>query len=122
MSETLYTSQELFLPEKLLSRLMNDESLLKEVLEACLPDLVRNNDAFENQMNSGDFPEATRTIHTIKGSAQNADLKRLALLSRDIETALSEGRTENAQSLKAELSRVVGETVQEVEGYLLKGK
>ncbi|MBK1878025.1 Hpt domain-containing protein [Pelagicoccus mobilis] len=122
MSEPAYKSQELFVPELLLSRLMEDRDLMREVLDACLPDLRTNHRLFSSQLESGDLREALRTIHTIKGSAQNADLKSLAFLARDIEEHLKNGQAVEALALLGELSRVVGASVQAVEGYFLAEK
>lgn len=117
MSDLAYTKQKLFVPETLLSRLMDDEDLMKMVLEACLPDLGLNLERFKGQLEDGEITEATRTIHSMKGSAQNSDMKALALLALHIEDLLKAGEIEAAKSLEGELSRIVGESIQSVEGY-----
>jgi len=122
MLDTTYKTQELFAPKTLLSRLMDDEELMKQVLDACLPDLTANHNRFVAELESDAFSEAIRTIHTIKGSAQNSDLKSLALLAKEIEEALKEERPEDAWAMREELSRVVGDSVQAVEGYFLNQK
>ncbi|EDY83642.1 Hpt domain protein [Verrucomicrobiia bacterium DG1235] len=117
MSELSYKAHKFFIPETLLSRLMDDEDLMKEVLDACLPDLNDNVKLFSQQLEDGLYKEATRTIHTIKGSAQNSDLKALSLLSLEIEDALYSGLVDKARSLRPDLDEVVGNSIQAVERY-----
>lgn len=117
MSELAYTKQKLFIPETLLSRLMDDEALMKMVLEACLPDLGLNLERYKNQLEKGEIEEATRTIHSMKGSAQNSDMKALAHLAMHLEDLLKAGEIGAAKSLEGELERIVGESIQSVEGY-----
>lgn len=119
MSLSNYKLHELFASETLRSRLMDDEDLMKQVLDACLPDLQANGKIFSNQMEQGSFTEARRTIHSIKGSAQNSDLKVLAVLAGEIEESLREGRYDAACERRGELSKVVGDSVEAVEGYFL---
>lgn len=117
MSKSPHTSKELFLPESLLSRLMDDKELMKEVLDACMPDLASNYLRFLAQLEEGVVEDAVRTIHSIKGTAQNADLKALAVLSREVEECLRRGQLERVRMMLEELSTVVEGSVQAVEGY-----
>lgn len=117
MSEVSQKSQCYFLPESLLSRLMGDADLMKQVLDSCLPDLLANRLKYLELMDREAFGEARKTIHRIKGSALNSDFRALAVLAREIEDSLKSGYPEDAQARAEELSRVVDETVRAVEGY-----
>lgn len=105
---------ELFVPESLLSRLMDDRDLMKQVLEACLPDLGRNLERYQAQLAIGDLKEALRTVHSIKGSAQNSDMRALAAVAVEIEDALREGDREYARNREGEFVTVVEDTLHEV--------
>ncbi len=107
----------LFAPETLLSRLMNDVDLMRQVLDACLPDLSSNVELFAAQLAEDNLVEARRTIHSMKGSAQNSDLRALAALTLEIENALKNGDAGFARERQEELSSVVGDSIRAVEGY-----
>lgn len=118
VSEETYKGRKLFIRESLLNRLMGDEDLVKQVLAACLLDLSSKLERFRQQLAEDSLVEARRTIHSIKGSAQNSDLAALLEISKEIEDLLSDGQSEKALSLQGELSQVVGESIRVVEQYL----
>lgn len=107
----------LFVPESLLSRLMDDEALVKEVLDACLPDLLNYLERFRKQLSEGDLDEARRSVHSIKGSAKNSDLRALASVASEIEDALAAGNEDVAWAKEGELAEVMRESIRAVEGY-----
>lgn len=104
--------------EELLSRLMDDEDLAKQVLEACLPELQQKLEIFQGQLDDQSSMEAVKTIHSIKGTALNSGLTALSHVSRDIESALKEERRELVDSLRDDFVAVGQATVQELQAYL----
>lgn len=114
MPDATYKDLKLFVPESLLSRLMDDRDLMLQVLEACLPDLRNNLERFREQLAAGDLKEARRTVHSIKGSAQNSDLRALAALTLEIEDSLKEGDGTIARDREAEFVALVEGTVNEI--------
>lgn len=121
MYEASYKDLRLFVPESLLSRLMDDEELMRQVLDACLLDLGSNLELFKSQLASGDLVEACRIVHSMKGSAQNSDLKALASLTMEIEEALKNGDSDFARDRQEDLSSVVEDSIRAVEGYITEG-
>ncbi|MDQ8183226.1 Hpt domain-containing protein [Pelagicoccus sp. SDUM812005] len=117
MPDATYKDLKLFVPESLLSRLMDDRDLMLQVLEACLPDLRNNLERFREQLAAGDVKEARRTVHSIKGSAQNSDLRALAALTLEIEDSLKEGDEGFARAKVGELADVIENTIREIQGY-----
>lgn len=111
-------SASLFDAESLKSRLMGDEELVVQVLEACLPDINANFRDFVEALESGDFSTATQRIHAMKGASQNADLAAVAQLTLRIEDALRAGETKFAEDNVVRLERIVGQTIAEVRRYL----
>ncbi|MDQ8187956.1 Hpt domain-containing protein [Pelagicoccus sp. SDUM812002] len=120
MTEENPTPPRLFAAETLRWRLMNDEDLMKDVMDACLIDLSSNFDRFAKQLTEGQIEEASKTAHAIKGSAQTSDLKALALLAAEIETALLSGDTAVAQGRLGALSKLVEDSIRAVKEYFSK--
>lgn len=117
MSSKPHNNEPLFVAESLLSRLMDDHDLVKQVLDACTVELSSNLDLFQQRLSEGNVEEARRMIHTIKGSAKNTDLRSLATLSSEIEDDLRDGDLEKARGLATELSLVVVDSLAAVDRY-----
>lgn len=118
MNDRPCVSPKLFDSESLKSRLMGDEELVAQVLEACVPDINANFRDFVDAIESGEIRDATRRIHAMKGASQNADLKAVSDLTLCIEQSLRDGETEFARSSVAQLEEMVGQTILEVRRYL----
>ncbi len=108
----------LFDSENLKSRLMGDEELVAQVLEACVPDINANFRDFVEAIQSGEVSDATVRIHAMKGASQNADLAAVSDLTQRIEESLRSGETGFALESIDRLEEMVGQTIGEVRQYL----
>lgn len=108
----------LFDSENLRSRLMDDDELVTQVLEACLPDLNANFRDYIEAVDSGEFDSARLCIHAMKGASQNAGLVEIAKLTIQIEESLRAGDTAFARESIDRLQGVVGDTIGAVRLYL----
>ncbi|EDY81488.1 Hpt domain protein [Verrucomicrobiia bacterium DG1235] len=118
MPDRRETSLKLFDSDRLLSRLMGDEELAAQVLEACVPDINANFLEFVDAIESGEIGVATHRIHAMKGASQNADLSAVSALTFKIEESLRAGETSFALESIERLEGIVGETIGEVRRYL----
>lgn len=101
----------LFDSENLRSRLMGDEELVAQVLEACVPDINANFRDFAEAIELGNLDAATFRIHAMKGASQNADLSAVSSLTSRIEQSLRRGESAFARDSVTLLESVVGETM-----------
>lgn len=118
MQETNNDSTQLFDSESLRSRLMGDDELVSQVLEACVPDINANFKDFVEAVESGRWEDATLRIHAMKGASQNADLTAVSLLTLEIEQSLRSGESEFAKESVERLEEMVGATIGAVRDYL----
>lgn len=118
MNDQPCDSLTLFDSENLKSRLMGDEELVAQVLEACVPDINANFRDFVEAIESGEINTATIRIHAMKGASQNADLTAVSELTQRIESSLRAGETEFARGSVDQLEEMVGQTIGEVRRYL----
>ncbi|MBD5782128.1 Hpt domain-containing protein [Pelagicoccus sp. NFK12] len=118
MAEPAFNPTNLFDLESLKSRLMGDEELVAQVLEACVPDINANFRDFALAIQSGEVETATVRIHAMKGASQNADLVAVSELTQQIESSLRAGDTEFARQSVDRLEELVGQTIGEVRRYL----
>lgn len=118
MQDTQNDSPQLFDSESLRSRLMGDDELVSQVLEACVPDINANFKDFVEAVEAKKWDDATRRIHAMKGASQNADLKAVSLLTMQIEQSLRAGELDFALKNLDRLEDMVGETIGEVRRFL----
>ncbi|MBK1878022.1 Hpt domain-containing protein [Pelagicoccus mobilis] len=118
MQDSTHDSPRLFDSESLRSRLMGDDELVAQVLEACVPDINANFKDFAEALESGEMKDATLRIHAMKGASQNADLTAVSLLALEIEQSLRAGQSRFARENVERLEEMVGETIGEVRRYL----
>jgi CheY-like chemotaxis protein/HPt (histidine-containing phosphotransfer) domain-containing protein len=71
----------------MLVRLMNDEPLMRTVVEAFLLDIPRQISALKEYMDKGDISSVVRQAHTIKGASANVGGDRLRDMAYGIEQA-----------------------------------
>ncbi len=93
-------SEGLFDKATLGRRLMDDDELMRQVLEASIIDLNTNFKTFLDKFHTEQDLEALNLIHTIKGSAQNVNFGSLAKIAMDIE---SDFRSNNAVAAKGKI-------------------
>ncbi len=74
-------------------------------------------DLFEASMNSGNYEEALRAVHTLKGICQNLSFDRLYASSNLVTQALKENDPERAASMIPQLSEDYHGTVCAIEEY-----
>ncbi len=108
----------LFDAQNLRSRLMGDEELVAQVLDACVPEINANFRDFVDAIQSGEVATATVRIHAMKGASQNSDLTAVSLLTQRIEASLRAGETRFALESVDRLEALVGETIGEVRRFL----
>lgn len=118
MQENADDSLQLFDSESLRSRLMGDDELVSQVLEACVPDINANLKDFVDALESGRWDDATRRIHAMKGASQNADLTAVSRLTLEIEQSLRAGESSFALESVERLEDMVGATIGEVRRFL----
>ncbi|MDQ8202993.1 PAS domain S-box protein [Pelagicoccus sp. SDUM812003] len=108
----------LFNPQDLLGRLLQDTELMRQVLEASVLDLQKNYEDFIAAAREQRIKDALLKIHSIKGSARNASLVRLASLAAELESELKTNAASATQDRLDLLQRYVSSTVSEVERFL----
>lgn len=89
----------------LLERLMDDEELVKEVLDGFLSDIPKRLDALKEALRKGDAPVAQRHAHTVKGAAANVNAYALRDVAACMEDAAEAGDLETTASLMPLLSK-----------------
>lgn len=82
----------------LLDRLMGDEEIVAEIMEAFLTDMPQQIGALRNYLEVGDAAGAERQAHTIKGAAANVGGEVLAALASELEQAGKTGDLERILS------------------------
>ncbi len=118
MKDQTCDSPRLFDSDNLKSRLMDDEELIVQMLEACMPDLNANFRDFVEALELGEVEKATMRIHAMKGASQNADLTAVSELTLRIEQSLRSGETQFALESVERLEMLVGQTIGEMRRYL----
>lgn len=96
-------SSDIFDHASLANRLMEDENLVRQVLEMSIDDINTNFNVFLDSYREEQETEALKIIHTIKGSAQNASFDDLANIAMEIE---SDFRSENSVAAKEKIGRL----------------
>jgi HPt (histidine-containing phosphotransfer) domain-containing protein len=74
------------------------------------------------QIAAGEFTEAARTAHAIKGSAANVGAQLLAEAARDIETYIKSDRKAGPEAALDRLARIYAETRAALEAHLAAQK
>jgi len=72
---------------------------------------------FETSMNHGDYAEALRAVHTLKGICQNLSFTRLFESSNLVTNALKENDCNKAVEMMPKLSEDYYQTVHAIEMY-----
>ena len=87
----------------MMARMMDDEVLAKEVVEAFLNDIPRQIGTLQGCLEAGDAPGAERQAHTIKGASANVGGEALRAVAFEMEKAARAGDLEAANVRMAEL-------------------
>ncbi len=83
----------------LLERLMDDEELVRELVEAFIADTPSQVSALQAAFAAGDLVQTERVAHRIKGSAANLSACRLQEVAQVLETTAHEGNGEKAAAI-----------------------
>ena len=118
MEKPINASSQLFDAESLRSRLMGDDELVSQLLEACVPEINANFRDFVEALEEGNWDTAERRIHAMKGASQNADLVALSALTLTIERSLREGDSSVALQEVERLQQTLEATIGELRRYL----
>lgn len=94
--------------EGVLSRLMTEKLVLKFVLKFLSDKSFEN---LVNDMKNGEYEEAFREAHTLKGVCQNLSFTKLYASSNQITEALREGKTDEAKILLSQVEADYNQTV-----------
>lgn len=87
----------------MMDRLMNDEELVRTLLDGFLEDMPTQIGALQSNLNAGDRSGVELKAHTIKGAASNVGGERLVQVAGEIEQAGKRGDMARASVLMAEL-------------------
>jgi len=85
--------------DELLNRLLGDEEMTREILEAFLEDIPREMDSLAAAVAVGNTPTVELLAHTIKGAAGNVGSEGLRSAAFEMESAAKKGDLSGAQSL-----------------------
>lgn len=99
--------------ESVLSRLMAERIVQKFVLKFLSDSSFEN---LVNDMKNGNYNEAFREAHTLKGVCQNLSFTKLFLSSNQITEALREGKIDEAISLLPQVEADYDQTVSAING------
>jgi len=85
--------------DELLNRLLGDEEMTREILEAFLEDIPREIDSLAAAVAVGNTPTVELLAHTIKGAAGNVGSEGLRSAAFEMESAAKKGDLSGAQAL-----------------------
>ena len=85
--------------DELLNRLLGDEEMTREILEAFLEDIPREIDSLTAAVAVGNTPTVELLAHTIKGAAGNVGSEGLRSAAFEMESAAKKGDLSGAQAL-----------------------
>ncbi len=105
--------------DEVLGRLRREQTVQKFVFKF-LDD--KSFDLFEVSMDSKDYGEALRAVHTIKGICQNLSFTKLYESSEAATKALKENDYEKAAAMRPQLSDDYSQTVSAIEEYKQSGE
>ena len=94
-----------FSPEALLSRLMHDNLLARQVVAAFLDDAPRQLLSLQQFVEAGDAEGARRQAHTLKGAAATLSADPLCALCREAQQAAEAGELRQVSSLLPRLQQ-----------------
>jgi len=104
------TADQLFNKDKLLQNLMNDEDLVKTVLEAYTNDIPKQLEILTDALLNKDAPQITITAHSIKGASANICAPEIQNIAFKIEKAGEASNFDdvqtNLQSLESEFLKL----------------
>ena len=89
----------------LMSRLMDDEELARNVLAGFLEDMPRRIEALRGHLGTWDAKGAVLEAHTIKGASANVGAERLRRAAADLEKAARAGDLEAFRSRLPDIER-----------------
>jgi signal transduction histidine kinase/CheY-like chemotaxis protein/HPt (histidine-containing phosphotransfer) domain-containing protein len=95
--------EQVFNRADLMTRLLDDESLAREIMQGFLEDIPRQLDALTGFVESGDVAAAVRQAHTIKGAAANVGGEALSRVAAEMEQA---GRAGDMAATAASLTQL----------------
>ncbi|MDI9569648.1 MAG: Hpt domain-containing protein, partial [Pseudomonadota bacterium] len=84
----------------MLTRLMDNETLVKTITQVYLGEIPKQITALQNYLEAGDADGAVRLAHTIKGASANVSADAMRELAFELEQA---GRAKDLQSMEARL-------------------
>jgi HPt (histidine-containing phosphotransfer) domain-containing protein len=87
----------------MLARLMDDEQLVREVIQSFLKDIPLQIKKLRDFIDSGDTKAAGRQAHTIKGAAANTGGERMRRVAAAMEQAADAGDVEAVRTTLSEL-------------------
>ncbi len=88
---------------ELMSRLMDDEDLAREVIERFLEDMPLQHAALEAYLSAGDTSGARRQAHSIKGASANVSAAALCEAASEMESAAKAGDLDGVKARMTEL-------------------
>jgi PAS domain S-box-containing protein len=98
-----FSSSVIFDHSGLLSRMMDDEDLVRTVAQCFLEDIPRQIQALKGYLATGDIPRVVRQTHTIKGAAANVNGERLRKVAFEMEKGAKVGNLDDIKARMAEL-------------------
>ena len=87
----------------MMARLMNDEELIREVVDCFLTDTPKQIDALRGYLETGDIQDVRRQAHTINGTAANVGGEALRAVAIEMEMASKKGDLAAVKDRLAEL-------------------
>jgi signal transduction histidine kinase/CheY-like chemotaxis protein/HPt (histidine-containing phosphotransfer) domain-containing protein len=87
-----------------LSRVVNDADLMKVIMAAFMEDIPPKIEALALALESGDYVDAGRLVHSIKGAAANVGGERVRAMAIAVEAELKQGNAGEARKRVAVLA------------------
>ncbi|NLF97417.1 MAG: response regulator [Candidatus Riflebacteria bacterium] len=111
---------EIFCEEELFTRLMNDENLLRRIIQAFNSDTPAHLIELSDAITTGDFVLARRLAHNIKGSAANISAPALRKAAYELEIAIRDERRDSLAELMLVVEKQMANLLQIMRdrGYL----
>ncbi len=104
--------------QQLVQAMNGNENLLKDVLGLLIVEAPRLGRAFVDSVDSGNFKEARRAVHTLKSNVRHVQLGRVAAFAEQLENSARDEELSALQAAQQPLSELANSVADWAEGQL----